>query len=400
MTKAPSAWKREDLVADERGRPCPAVVRYGPYLFISGADGHRRLEDERIDANLADDAVAQCRNAYGRIARRLEQAGYDGSCAVRVDNFTSGQSWRLERMALWPEFFGEENHQRVVSFGAQSRLHAINMLSAVAMAVDPALPRLVAVAPPGRGRASRITRVGDLVFVIGVRGHHNVYTGEIAPEETDRSFELQFENCLLALQQHLEKDGTPVANIARLDGAVRAARFVPGFESCMRRRFDGQLPFAGHAIGVPLGARTEMEVGCIAIVPGAERTTVWSSANSTVADAVIGGGLAFLRSVSGLRAERSGGQPLPLQGDLRAQVRQAVDNIAYLLERAGSDPGRLLRMDVFLRDIYAEDDVLQELAQVLGKHVPAVSFIGAEPQGGAELEITAVAGAHSEPERT
>lgn len=393
MMKAPIAWKREDLVADERGRPCPAVVRYGPYLFISGADGHRRLEDECIDANLADDAVAQCRNAYGRIVRRLELAGYDGSCVVRVDNYTSGQSWRLQRMGLWPEFFGEENHQRVVSFGAQSRLHAINMLSAVAMAMDPTLPRTVAVEPPGRGRASRITRVGDLVFVIGVRGHHNVYTGEIAPEETDRSFEIQFENCLLALQQHLEKDGTPIENIARLDGAVRAARFVPDFEACVRRRFGGQLPFAGHVTGLPLGARTELEVGCIAVVPGSERTTVWSLADQTVADAVIGGGLVFLRSVSGLRAERLGGQVLPLHGDLRAQVKQAIDNIEYLLERAGSDVARLLRMDIFLRDIYAEDEVVRELARVLGKHISAVSFIGAEPQGGAELEVTAVAGA-------
>ena len=41
-------WKREVLVADERDRGIAAVVRFGPYLFVAGSDGYRRLSDEQI----------------------------------------------------------------------------------------------------------------------------------------------------------------------------------------------------------------------------------------------------------------------------------------------------------------------------------------------------------------
>ena len=166
-----------------------------------------------------------------------------------IENFTSGQHWRLQRMGLWPDYFGEENHQLAVSFGAQTRMHGINMLTSVVLAIDPALPRKVAVKPPGRGRASRITRVGPLVFVIGVRGHQDPETGEHCPEETDGSFDIQLDNCVKALAAHLSKDGTPLTNIVRMDATLRAARFVERHEQRVARHFGGRLPFASYAIG-------------------------------------------------------------------------------------------------------------------------------------------------------
>ena len=177
------SYKKEVLLDDERGRGLSAVIKYGPYLFISGSDGHRDLKTERVVPELDGKAVEQCNNAYGRIALRLEKAGYSGDCAIWIENFTSGQSWRLERMATWPDHFGEVGHAQAVSFGAQTKMSGINMITAVVMGLTPDVERHVLVPQPGRGRASRITRAGDFVYVIGVRGRTNPFTQEEAPED-------------------------------------------------------------------------------------------------------------------------------------------------------------------------------------------------------------------------
>ena len=389
-----TAWKREVLVEDERGRGVPAVVRYGPYVFVAGSDGHRRLEDEAIDPVLADKAVEQCRNSYGRVARRLRAAGYGDDAAVWIENFTSGQHWRLERMALWPEYFGEENHLRAVSFGAQTRMHGINMLTSVVMAIDPALERRIAVAAPSRGRASRCTRVGPFTFVIGVRGHDDSYTHAHAPQETDDSFDVQLDYCINALEAHLQKDGNTLDNFVRVDAALRAARFVPRYEAEIRDRFGGRMPFASYAVGTPLGGTCEQEIGGVAVIPGEAKTVNWSSIDPGLADSTVAGGLVFLRNVSGLRDEHLHRLHPESYGKTKDQVRRAVTNVEHLLADADSSLDRLVRLDVFLRDIYAADEVLAELKAILGENVPAVSFLGCEPQYAAEIEMIAIAGAN------
>ncbi|HXF34578.1 MAG TPA: hypothetical protein VN603_08405 [Candidatus Acidoferrales bacterium] len=387
-----TSWKPEVLVEDERGRGIPAVVRFGPYLFVAGSDGHRRLEDEKIDPALAERAIEQCRNSYGRVARRLKQAGYGDDCAVWIENFTSGQHWRLERMALWPEYFGEENHMRAVSFGAQTRMHGINMLTSIVMAIDPSLERRVAVPAPAKGRASRCTRVGPFTFVIGVRGGEDPATKARAPEETAEAFDVQLGNCFKSLEAHLHEDGNNSANFLRVDATLRAARFVPQFEAGVRKRFGGKIPFASYAIGTPLGGHHEQELGGVAIVPGQGKTVRWSSDGST-ADSTEGGGLIFLRSVSGMLDERTHSRKPELYADTRAQVAQAVDNVATLLADAGSGLERLLCLDVFLKDIYAQDEIVEDLKRRLGPALPAMSFLGCEPRHSAEVEMIAVAGA-------
>lgn len=388
-----ATWEREVLVDDERGRGIPAVVRYGPYLFVAGSDGHRRLSDEEIDPALADDAIAQCRNSYGRVKRRLERAGYGDDCAIWIENFTSGQHWRLERMALWPEYFGDANHQRAVSFGAQTRMNGINMLTSVVMAIDPAIERRVAVPAPARGRAARCTRVGPFTFVIGVRGMEDPYTKAQAPQETPDAFDIQVDFCLNALEAHLRADQNALESFVRVDAALRAARFVPRYEAAIRDRFGGTIPFATYGVGTPLGGHCEQEIGGVAVSPGTPKTITWSSVDPTLADSTTAGGLVFSRSVSGRRDERTHRLLPELTGKLVEQVHQAVANLEHLLADAGSSCNRLLRLDVFLRDVYAEEEVAAELSRTLGDGVPALTFLGCETEYNAEVEMIGIAAA-------
>src|SRR5712692_617283 len=163
--------KKEILLEDERGRGFAAVTKCGPYLFVSGSDGHRDLDSEKIVPDLAGNAIAQCRNSYRRIARRLQRCGYGGDRAVWIENFTSSQEWRLERMALWPEYFGPTEHGLAVSFGAQTRMSGLNMITTTVMALTPDVGRTAVVPQPAPGRAARCVLAGPFVYVIGVRGH-------------------------------------------------------------------------------------------------------------------------------------------------------------------------------------------------------------------------------------
>ena len=187
---------------------------------------------------------------------------------------------------------------------------------------------------------------------------------------------------------------SPLTNIVRMDATLRAARFVERHEQRVARHFGGRLPFASYAIGTPLGARLEQEVGCVAVVDAAEKRIVWSAARPEVADVCLGGGLAFVRNVSGMIDESTGSLLGHTHGDGKAQVRQATRNIEALLARAGIGVEKLLRLEVFLKDIYAQDEVLAELQAAWGRNLPVISFLGCDTRHGAELEITALAGAN------
>jgi enamine deaminase RidA (YjgF/YER057c/UK114 family) len=271
-------------------------------------------------------------------------------------------------------------------------MDGLNMLTSVVMAIDPALERRVAVPAPHRGRASRCTRVGPFTFVIGVRGSSSPKNPAPPPEENAESFDVQLNYAYDTLEGHLAHDGNTSENFLRVDTTLRAARFVSRFENLTRDRFNGRIPFASFAIGTPLGGHNEQELGGVAIVPGEEKTVYWS-AGGTRADATAGGGLVFLRSVSGVFDERAQHTILHVFGDVRTQAAQCIRNIETLLERTGSSLDHVLRLDVFLRDIYAQDEVIEVLRGSFGAGGPVMSFIGCEPRNLAEVEIIAIAGA-------
>ncbi|HEV8309883.1 MAG TPA: isochorismatase family protein [Methylomirabilota bacterium] len=386
-------FKKEVLLDDERERGFPAVVRFGPYLFVSGSDGHRDPQTERIVPDLAWKAVEQCRNSYGRIRRRLEQAGHGGGCAVRIQNFTSGQDWRLQRMALWPEYFGEAEHGLAVSFGAQARMSGINMITTTVMGVTPDVER-VAVAPqPTPGRAARVVRAEPFVYVIGVGGLTHPRTREAAPEEVPEAFERQLRYAADWLATHLDRAGVAPRDLVRLDACIRDVNRAPAYHRFWQEQLGGEIPFATSAIGLPLGGRAEHEIGGLALAPGATKEVAWREDRPGVAEAVKAGQLVFVSGCSGLGDASTGRVRPEGSGEKPAQTRQALQRLEAALARFSLGLGDLLRLDIFLRDIYFEDACLELVRDRLGKDAPTMTVIGAEPADSAEVELTAIAGA-------
>jgi enamine deaminase RidA (YjgF/YER057c/UK114 family) len=393
MSVVENRYKKEILLADERNRDLAALVRYGPYLFLSGSDGNRDLKTNNVDTELDWQATPQCNNAYGRQALRLQQAGYSGEDSIWCENFTSGQSWRLERMGTWPEHFGEEGHQAVVSFGAQVKMAGTNMLTAVIQGLAPDVEREVLVPQPTRGRASRITRAGDFTYVIGVRGRSNPYSGEIAPEEVGEQLETEEFYSYEWLRMHLEKGGGTLDDLVRTDCALRRTGDVSRYQLNLKDRFDGTVPFAAYSVGTLLGGRGLMEVGGMAVNPGGTKEIAWLPEDPRRAQAVKANGLVFASGASGLADEKMGGLIQEIYGNRLAQTKQAFLRLEAALNRFDSTLDRTLRLDVFLDDIYFEDEFIALSKEFFAGNPPAMNIIGVDLQYNAEVELSAIAGA-------
>lgn len=390
---AENRYKKEILLGDERNRAMAAVIRYGPYVYLSSSDGHRDIKTQQVDPELDNQAIAQCNNAYGRQALRLEQIGYGGDSAVWIENFTSGQHWRLERMATWPDHFGEEGHKLAVSFGAQCKMAGVNMLTAVVQAMTPDLEREVFVHQPHRGRASRITRCGDFTYVIGVRGRSNPFTDEQAAEEVSDQFETELFYTYEWLRSHLERGGGSLDDLVRTDCALKRGADVERYRSGLKGMFGELVPFASYSVGTLLGGRGLMEIGGVAINPGGHKEIAWLSEDPSRAQAVKANGLVFTSAASGLADEKTGVIKRDLYGDKVGQARQAMRRLEASLNRFDTSLENALRLDVFLDDIYFEDEFIQVSKEFFGGDPPTMNIIGVDLQDNAEVELSCVAGA-------
>ena len=81
-----------------------------------------------------------------------------------------------------------------------------------------------------------------------------------------------------------------------------------------------------------------------------------------------------------------------LTGTIEEQTEQALSNVHAVLQAAGSDWGRVLKMTVYVADIELWDAVNKTYGRILGEHRPARAVI---PTGalhhGFLIEIDAVA---------
>lgn len=79
-------------------------------------------------------------------------------------------------------------------------------------------------------------------------------------------------------------------------------------------------------------------------------------------------------------------------GDAAQQARQALTNVARILEAAGSGLDRVLQMTVYVSDVSHWGDVNRVYAEVMGDHRPARAVVPVgELHHGYLVEIQAIA---------
>ena len=136
-----------------------------------------------------------------------------------------------------------------------------------------------------------------------------------------------------------------------------------------------------------------MEVGGIAVNPGGTKEVAGLAEDPGEAQAVRANGLVFCSGAAGLADERTGAVKQELYGDQLGQTKQAFRRLEAGLNRFDSSLDRVLRLDVFLDDIYFEDAFIEAAREFFGASPPTMNIVGVDLEHNAEVELTAIAGA-------
>ncbi len=375
------AVSKRILVRDDPVVGLAGLIHAGPFLFTSGCDGHRRLSDNTIVPELAGEAELQCENAYGKIGRLLEHAKAQPSAVVRLDHVTSSQDWLARRQSIRQRFFGRP--APLASTGVAARMEGINMLTASVIAVaDPAHKEvLVSGAQYGMHNISSVVRGGPFLFISGIRGTIDPRSGRTVSEETQESFGAQTRMAYEIIRAILGEVGADASRILRLDCYIRDMNRA-GEDALIRTEVLGNLPCASTIVGLPLGARGEVEITAIALASGYEKQLLVTGTEGALPNIVGAEGFLF---VSECHADRN------LPGDRAAQLENALSVLDVGLRQAGSGLSRIVRLELYLQDIHFSQAAHAILRRRFKDDPPVLSVMGADLESLSEVKLNAIA---------
>lgn len=377
------------LVTDGPVKGFPGVIRAGQFLFVGGCDGHRDLGSNQIVPALAADVERQCENAYGRLQDLLTKAGADLSSVVRLDHMTSSQDWLARRQVLRAKYFGQP--APLASTGVAARLSGINMITSYVIAVaDPAdKDVLVQGAPFGMRNISAAVRGGPLVFLSGLRGNRDPRTNTPVVEETADAFRAQTKMAYDIMKAILSECQLSPADLIRLDCYVRDPAQIDE-DAYIRTSLLGPIQCASTTVALPLSARGETEITALAIAPGVKKTVIAAEENGLPC-VVSAAGLHFVGACRGHPGLSDARTDRTLLGNPRAQLDRAVADLESRLKLCGSRLDRVLRLEVYLRNIYFAEAACEALRGRFGSSPPVISLVGADLEDLLEVKLNAIA---------
>lgn len=374
--------KRRILIR-QHGGVGAALVGAGPFVFTSGCDGHRDLRTGQIVPVLAGVAEAQCENSYGKILALLREVNLGPEAVVQLNHFTSSQDWLPQRAAIRARIFGKP--APLASTGVAAKMAGINMLTTAAVAIaPPGLKKVIVNGPQyGMPNISSAVLADPFLFLSGVRGTVNPRTGVGILEETPEAFPAQVKVCYEKIRDILTQCGATPGHILRLDCYLRDISRADE-ELVIRHEVLGDVACAMTTVALPLGARGEVEIMALALAPGQYDKAVCARSNHARVAAVRGAGWVLV-------SECLGGSGPELAGQTEEQIRTALNTLSERLAKSGSGVDQVVRLNVYLRDIYQIGCLEQLLRERFGADVPVVVVTGAELQGISEVSLDAVA---------
>jgi len=381
------ALRKVVAVADGPTEGFPGVLRAGPLLFVSGCDGHRDRSTGRIVPELAADAERQCENAYGRIADLLERAGSSMDRVVRLDHFTSSQDWLARRQSIRGRIWGKP--APLASTGVAAKMSGLNMITASVIAVVDANDKEVLVEGPRHAmeNIAAAVRGGPFAFVSGIRGTVLPRTGERVIEETPEAFARQTDVSNEIIKAIFAECGLGPDALLRVDTFLRdGSRAAEA--AAIHRRVLGHDPVAATTVALPLSARGEIEITTLAAAKGVRKETHAATRNEPTT--VSAGGFVFVGECEGLPPADSAERAV-LLGNAPAQLEHALRMLDRGLQRADASLASLVRIELYLRDIYKADALLPALRQHLREAPPTLIVTGAELDDCLEVKLNAIA---------
>jgi enamine deaminase RidA (YjgF/YER057c/UK114 family) len=365
-----------------------AVVEANGFIFMSSVDGEISPGDGKLDVESFGDGPRQAANAYGELVKRLQLCGCEGANFVRVEHATSSQEWRLERMALWPQYFGVPT--TAVSQGYQGRMGRQNMITVTAIAALPSLNVEVISPGPNPGRASRVTTCGDFTFVIGVRGERSLASDERTDDGRPEFFLDHVDFSYQNIEFHLAAAGLSKQCLVRMDSFIRSNFQGKEYRDWHRAFFEPENSPALNAVACSLGGRTDIEISAIGLRSGSAEVFYESGTLRQLPSAVKAGGFVFtstMRSEAGMSLESA----LPLASSLDAEVESSIFEMQKILESTRCGLEDIVRLDVYVCDPYEIDDVRIALKRFFKQSVPPLVWHSVDLPTGVRVDISAIA---------
>jgi enamine deaminase RidA (YjgF/YER057c/UK114 family) len=171
------------------------------------------------------------------------------------------------------------------------------------------------------------------------------------------------------------------SRILRLDCYIRDINRA-GEEVAIRTEVFGNPSCASTVVGLPLGARGEVEITAIALAPRCEKRVLEVGNGGSLPSVIGAEGFLF---VGECRADRN------LPGDRAGQLESALSVLDAGLQRAGSGLSRTVRLELYLRDIHFSQAANVILRRRFRDNPPVVSVMGAELEGVLEAKLNAIA---------
>lgn len=365
-----------------------AVVEANGFIFMSSVDGEISPHDGNLDPESFGNGPRQAANAYGELVRRLRLCGCEGANFVRVEHATSSQEWRLERMALWPQYFGVPT--TAVSQGYQGSMGRQNMITVTAVAALPSLNLKVISPGPNPGRASRVTACGDFVFIIGVRGEESLASGKRTDDGRPEFFLDHVDFSYKNIEFHLAAAGQDKQCLVRMDSFIRSNLQAKEYRDWHRAFFETESSPALNAVACSLGGRTDIEISAIGLRSGQAEVFYESGTLRLFPSAVKAGGFVFtstMRSEAGMSLDST----LPLVSSLASEVESSILRLKRILDGVRCDLDDIVRLDVYVCDPYEIDDIRLALKRFFKELVPPLVWHSVDLPTGVRVDISAIA---------
>lgn len=376
---------KRQIVLGQRGGIGSALVGAGPFFFTSGCDGYRDLHTDEIVPRFAGSVEIQCENSYGKVLALLREVGLGPDAVVRLDHFTSSQDWLTQRKSIRRCVFGKPGEPApLASTGVAAKMVGINMLTTAAIAVAGSGSKKIVVSGPPHGMDTIAGAVSasPFLFISGARGTVHPRTRISSPEETDEAFSAQVRVCYDVIRDILKQCGATPRNILRLDCYLRDIGRADE-ERAIRRDILGDVPCAVTTVGVAMGGRGEVEITALAVAPECGDKVVYEGDRSSVVAVGAAGWLLVSECLGGNRPE--------FAGRAENQFRAAFEVLNQRLAQAGSKLEQVVRLDIYLRNIYEMPLLHRILQETFGSNVPAILLTGADLPGISEISLNAIA---------
>jgi enamine deaminase RidA (YjgF/YER057c/UK114 family) len=385
---------KEVLLEDPRLDGLPAAIRAGELVFFSAIDGHVKGMSQEVDVESFGDGLAQARNAYETLAARLEAVGLTPRHAVRCEHVRHSQVYRLPGLKLLPDIFGTPT--QIVAQGYEGKFNAPNKITITPIAYTGPVEDIEVITPgPTEQRASRVTRAGSFVFIIGVGGNLRLaQTKDISlgPGHDDlwNDFQQQVHNAYENVEHHLASAGLTRANLLRFDGYLRDIDLAMEHRDLRTKYFEGQMSVASTVVASLTVGTGFIELSSMAGVAGKPIDVKLAAGRQDLARSVGYEGLVFASGMLGNR-NVSGKLEPESYGDMIAQLNLAADRTDDILGEHGSSLEDTVRLDVYVKNPYRRSQIISWVKDRFGDNAPTVNIYGVELEPTAEAELTAIA---------